>query len=322
MPFKNIKGQDAVVKALKGIVEQGRAVGSYLFSGPDGVGKRTTAIELAKAVNCTEEPGAGQCDCPVCGKIDSGNHPDVFVIFPEGPLGSIKIGKIRDIIYEASLKPYEGRKRFFIINDAEAMTEEAQNALLKLLEEPPRNHILILTSSNPSGLLPTVLSRCKALKFYNLRREDILLLLKARGMEDKEADFLAHMAMGSPARAIAFKERDMASLRDSLVNDFFLRKSALLKENCLTENAGGHKKEGLYLLLCWYRDLLVSKFDQEDSEMFNIDRSREIASYAQRFTKDKLAKDLAVIMNTIGYINRNVNPKIAFFNMAVELKRS
>lgn len=322
MPFKNIKGQDIAIKALEGILEQGQVVGSYLFAGPDGVGKCTAAIELAKALNCIAKPRADLCDCPACKKIDSGNHPDVFIVLPEGASGSIKIGKIRDIIYEASLKPYEGKKRVFIINDAEAMTEEAQNALLKLLEEPPQNHILILTSSNPGGMLPTVLSRCKVLKFYNLRREEIQALLETRGLEDKEASLFAHMAMGSPGRAIAFKEKDITEARDQLVNNFFLRKSALLKEDFLTEGMGSDKKEGLYLLLCWYRDLLVSKFTREDSELFNIDRSSEIASYAQRFSKDRLEKDVTVIIDTIDYINRNVNPKIALFNMAVELKRS
>ncbi|MBU3911641.1 MAG: DNA polymerase III subunit delta' [Candidatus Omnitrophica bacterium] len=322
MSFQNIIGQDTAIKALKGIIAERQVIGSYIFMGPDGVGKRTTAIALAKAINCIREVQEGACDCASCKKIDSGNHPDVFVILPEGKRGAIKIGKIRDVIYEASLKPYEGKKRVFIINDAEAMTEEAQNALLKVLEEPPDNHILILTSCNLAGVLPTALSRCKVLKFYNLSRDEIQPFLKSRGAEDKEAVLFSHMAMGSLGRAMAFKEKNMMAKRDRLVNNFFFRKSALLHEDLLTEDMGDDKEEGLNLLLCWYRDMLVSKFTQEDKELFNIDRSVEISSYAQRFSKEKLERDISAIVNTIGYIKRNVNPKIALFDMAVELKRS
>lgn len=322
MPFENIVGQDIAIKSLKSIITEHRVTGSYVFMGSDGVGKRTTAIALAKAVNCAAGDSKLACDCNSCRKIDSGNHPDVFVILPEEKKGSIKIGKIREIIYEASLKPYEGKKRVFIINDAEAMTEEAQNALLKLLEEPPENHILLLTSSNLAGLLPTVLSRCKALKFYNLSQEVIWSLLKSRGAEDKEAVLFSHMAMGSVGRAMAFEENDIAAKRDRLVSNFFFRKSALLREDLLTEDMTDDKEEGLNLLLSWYRDLLISRFTREDKELFNIDRSVEISSYSQRFSQEKLERDIETIVNTIGYIKRNVNPKIALFDMAVELKRS
>lgn len=322
MLFKDIVGQDMAIRALEGIVAHGQVMGSYLFIGPDGIGKRTAAIELAKAVNCLGGSQEGACGCNSCRKIDSGNHPDVFVIFPEGASAAIKIGSIRDIIYEESLKPYEGKKRIFIINDAEAMTEEAQNALLRLLEEPPQNHILILTSSNMTGLLPTVVSRCKVLKFYSLGQEKIKALLEARGLGNDEASLFSHMAMGSPGRAMALKEKDMMATRDQLVNNFFFRKSALLREDLLTENTGIDTEEGLYLLLCWYRDLLVSNLTHNEGELFNIDRLSEIASYSQRFSKDKLERDISVIIDTIGYIRRNINPKIALFNMAVELKRN
>jgi len=312
MPFENIIGQDIAINSLKGIIAQDTARGSYLFFGPDGIGKRATAIEFAKAINHDEVASR---------KIDSGNHPDVFIVYPEGKASSIKIEKIREIIYQASLKPYEAEKRIFIISDAEAMTLEAQNALLKLLEEPPQNHILILTSSNAAALLSTVLSRCKVVKFYSLSQGRIQEFLEAQDMEEKEAVLFSHMAMGSLGRAIELKEGDIIARRDQVVNDFFLRKSALLKENVLSGDLLKNIGQSLYMLLCWYRDLLVSKFTQEPSELLNADRSREIFSYASRFSREKLQKDVLVIMKTIGHVRANVNPKIALFNLAVELKR-
>ena len=135
MAFKGIIGHQAPIKTIKNILLKGeQAGGTYLFLGPDGVGKRTAGIEFAKAVNCEHSSEEGLCDCVSCRKISSGNHPDVFIIRPKAPSDSIRIDEIRNIKYEASLKPYEGMKRVFIINDAEKMTEEAQNAFLKLLE--------------------------------------------------------------------------------------------------------------------------------------------------------------------------------------------
>lgn len=319
MSFEKIIGQDRALRSLKNIIVQDRLRGSYLFLGPDGVGKRTTSIEFAKAVNCEREKE--DCNCACCKKIDSANHPDVFIIHPEGESGSIKIGKIRDIIYQASLKPYEAKKRVFIINDAEEMTEEAQNALLKVLEEPPRNHILILTASNIAGLLPTVLSRCRVLRFYSLGQEYIRKFLQQEGIDESEALLFSHMAMGSLGRAMEFVDKDIITRRDSVVNNFFFRKSVLLRESVLKEESSSDTEESLYMLLCWYRDLLVSKFTGEGSALLNIDKAAEISSYGSRFTEEKLQRDLLNIIKTIDCIRRNANPKIALFNMAVELKR-
>ena len=319
MPFENIIGQTTAVRSLENMILHDQVRGSFLFLGPDGVGKRTTSIEFAKAINC-EKMKEG-CRCASCKKIDSGNHPDVFIIEPEGSSSSIRIEKIRDIIYQASLKPYEARKKIFIINDAEDMTDEAQNALLKVLEEPPENHILILIASNISGLLPTVLSRCKVLKFYSLTQGQIQEFLQQEDIDEKDSSLFSHMAMGSIGRAMEFIDNDIITRRDEVVNNFFLRKSALLRESVLKEEGSRDTEESLYMLLCWYRDLLVSKFTKEDSVLLNIDRALEISSYGSRFTKEKLEKDLLNIITTIDYIRRNVNPKIALFNMAVELKR-
>ncbi len=322
MSFNKIIGQDIAIRVLKNIIARKQARGTYLFLGPDGVGKRTAGVEFAKAINCEKNSQDACDDCVSCNKIESGNHPDVFCIFPEGPSDSIKIEKIRDIIYQASLKPYEAKKRVFVINEAETATLEAQNAFLKLLEEPPESHIMILIASSLAGLLPTVLSRCKILRFNLLSRELVQEFLMTHDIEQEEAVLFSHMAMGSIGRALSFKENDLISRRNQVVNDFFFRKSALLREDVLKGQIDEDIEETLYILLCWYRDLFVSKFTQEESQILNIDRFSEISSYSNRFTKDKLEQDLFSIMKTIEYTRRNVNPKIALFNLAVDLKRS
>ncbi|PIW68610.1 MAG: DNA polymerase III subunit delta' [Candidatus Omnitrophica bacterium CG12_big_fil_rev_8_21_14_0_65_42_8] len=322
MSLKDIIGQDTAVRLLQGMIGGGQLSGSYLFIGPMGVGKCTVSIEFAKAINC-EEKGLDACEeCVSCGKINSSNHPDVFIIQKEKEAGFIKIDKIRDIIYQASLKPYEAGKKIFIINNAEDMNEESQNALLKILEEPRENQIFILTTSAVSGLLPTVISRCKAVKFNLLSRVQIQrLLVEKRGFNEDEAILFSHMALGSPGRAIAFKEGDEMRERDRMLNDFFFRKRALFREEVCDEKNYADLEESLKMLLSWYRDLLVSKFTEDKSVFLNVDRMNEIFSYSAGFSAGKLEKNISSVMKTINYLRRNVNPKMALFNMALELER-
>jgi len=320
MSFANIIGQESAIKFLKNIISQHLVSGAYLFVGPDGTGRQTTAIEFAKALNC-QTKGLDSCDrCVSCRKISSMNHPDVSIVSRENKNGSIKIETIRDIIYQTGLKPYEGNFRVFIINDAETMTEEAQNAFLKLLEEPPSYHIFILTSSNISGLLPTVVSRCKIIKFYSIPQRCIKDFLRSAGLEDEKAETLSHIAMGSLGSAVLYKKNDIIAKRDKVINDFFLRKSVLLREDTLVENSEEDPETSLCLLLYWYRDLFISQFLQDRDFLLNIDRAGEIFSYAKRFSLRRLERDLLIIMDTFNMINKNVNPKIALFNMAISLR--
>ena len=279
-------------------------------------------MEFAKAINC-EKKGLDACEeCISCSKINSLNHPDVFIIHKEKESSFIKIDKIRDIIYQASLKPYEARKKIFIITDAEDMNEESQNALLKILEEPRDNQIFILTTSHISGLLPTVVSRCKFVKFNLLSQAQIQeLLIERHGFNEDEAVLFSHMALGSLARAIAFKNKDEVRERDRMLNDFFFRKRAIFREEVCDEKKYSNLEESLQMLLFWYRDLLVSKFTEDKTVFLNADRIQEILSYSARFSAEKIERDISSVMKTIGYIKRNINPKMALFNMALELER-
>jgi DNA polymerase-3 subunit delta' len=315
------------------MIEKDEIDGSYLFVGPMGVGKRTLSIEFAKAINC-EKKGLDACEeCISCSKINSLNYPDLFIIQKEKESSFIKIDRIRDIIYQASLKPYEARKKIFIITEAEDMNEESQNALLKILEEPRENQVFILITSRISGILPTVVSRCKAVKFNLLSQAQIQeLLIKRHGFNEDEAVLFSHMALGSHSRAIAFKDKDGIRERDRMLNDFFFRKRAIFREEVCDEKKYPDLEESLQMLLFWYRDLLVSKFTPLDSKhltgfteekalFLNVDRMEEIFSYSARFSADKLGGDISSVMKTINYVRRNINPKMALFNMALELER-
>ena len=143
---------------------------AVLMAGPAGVGKRLTAIAIAQAVNCLQPQSSGEFErdacgeCASCRRIARGVHPDVIVVEP-GETGAIKIEQLRDVIDRSQYRPFEGRRRVVIINEADAAGADAQSALLKTLEEPPSASLFILISSIPDALLPTVLSRCPRLRF-------------------------------------------------------------------------------------------------------------------------------------------------------------
>lgn len=149
MSFEDIRGQDRAISLLKGSIASGRMSHAYIFYGPGGIGKSLVAMNFAKALNCLGDSESRPCDaCAPCKKADASNHPDILLLKPEKEGGSIAIDDVRALIKDASLKPYESRKKFYIIDEASSMKEEAASALLKTLEEPPSDSVFILIVEN------------------------------------------------------------------------------------------------------------------------------------------------------------------------------
>jgi DNA polymerase-3 subunit delta' len=184
---------------------------SLLFAGPAGIGKRLTALAVAQALNCTHatkgsglrtEGSIDACGvCAACSRIARGVHPDVLFVSP-GDSGAIKIDQVRDIVDRAQYRPFEGRRRVVIIDEADALVPQAQNALLKTLEEPTPSSVFILVTSRPDMLLPTVLSRCPQLRFRPLSLEEIVKALMARGRTETDSRAIAATADGSLGQAL------------------------------------------------------------------------------------------------------------------------
>jgi DNA polymerase-3 subunit delta' len=166
MAFHDIIGQDKAINILVRTMQRGRIASSYLFAGEPGIGKKYTAVTLAKALNCLTSPGDACDECPSCKKIDSGIHPDFLLISPES--GQIRVEEIRAIDEMLSLKAFEGRYKVVIVDDADTMNQYAANAFLKTLEEPPEESLIILVSSNPGRLPDTIRSRCSRINFTPL----------------------------------------------------------------------------------------------------------------------------------------------------------
>ncbi len=207
MSFREIIGQEISLSILENSLKADRIAHAYLFIGEEGVGKSLTARNLAKILNC-EGNSIDACDqCLSCRKIDRFIHPEVRWFKPDGISQTIKIEHILELQREISLRPAEGRKKIFIFLEAERMNREAANAFLKTLEEPPGESVLILISSFPERLLPTVKSRCQVIRFSLIPQPIIERFLRENlGCSEEEAKFLSLVSEGRLGQAVRLKE--------------------------------------------------------------------------------------------------------------------
>src|SRR3954463_12191798 len=223
MPFRDVVGHTRLIDLLSRSVSGSTLPPSLLFAGPSGVGKHLTALAVAQALNCTyttrgsgarAEGSIDACGtCAACTRIARGVHPDVLRVSP-GDSGSIKIDQVRDVVDRAQYRPFEGRRRVVIIDEADALVAPAQNALLKTLEEPTPSSVFILVAARPDMLLPTVLSRCPQLRFRPLSLEEMTTALVANGRTDAEARAVAAAADGSLGQALQASAVDFLESRD------------------------------------------------------------------------------------------------------------
>lgn len=207
------------IKLLKRVVANKRLAHTYLFYGPQGVGKEFAAREFAKVLNCSEKKDDG-CDvCSACKRIAQNKHPDVLWIYPGGKSRVIKIEQVRQMQDFVAWRPYEGRKKVCVLVDAHTLKVEASNALLKTLEEPPADSILILVTHSPEMLLPTIKSRTQGVQFFNLKEDVIMdLLEKKMGFSDKDAKKYSELSMGSVSRALSMSDENIFNQRKSILD--------------------------------------------------------------------------------------------------------
>ena len=198
MKFSDIIGSAA--DHLRGEMQSARVVHAYLFAGPAGTGKRTLADICARALLCSGK-GEKPCgECPSCNQYVSGNHPDVIRLRPEKSIG---VEMIRETIDALAIHPYESSRHVALIYEADKMTPQAQNALLKTLETPPGDAVFFLMTDQMTALLPTIISRCRIVRFSLLEEADTVRVLTTQhGMAADRARLLARLAMGSVGRAI------------------------------------------------------------------------------------------------------------------------
>jgi DNA polymerase-3 subunit delta' len=206
MSFASMAGNRTTLERLRKMVADDRVPPSLLFVGPEGAGKLEAALNLAKVLNCEQaEERDDACDvCPSCLRIEQGGHPDVRQIGREGPGGQVRADAVRQVVTESPFRPFVGKKRVYIFQEADRMNPTAANTLLKTLEEPPPWTALVLLTANENAILPTLLSRCQRVRFVPLSPHEVAdVLSREHQIPPQEAKLAASVSGGNLNRALA-----------------------------------------------------------------------------------------------------------------------
>jgi DNA polymerase-3 subunit delta' len=340
MPFRDLVGHRPVLAWLARAAADGSLPASLLFTGPEGVGKHRAALALAQLLNCParRDPPPAAPDgwpdaCGVCGtctRIVRGAYPDVVELAP-GDSGAIKIDQARAAIDQAAFRPFEGRRRVFIVDPAEALGLPAQDALLKTLEEPPRTSVFVLVTACPDALLPTVVSRCQRVRFGRLRPEEIARVLVAvHRYEEGAARAAASMADGSLARALAGGAAAWAEARAAalaLVEGAARSEDPVARLELAKAFASGGRtgadREGLaqrlQALACLLRDLEVVRTRADTRWLANGDLAGPLAALADAFDGARVRRAFSAVDRALGALERNASPKLVADWLAVTL---
>ena len=381
MPFRALVGHRRLLGLLSRSIAQSSLPPSLIFSGPDGVGKLRAAVATAQALNClspvttdieTRDSGFGTRDsglgtrepsaesrapsvdacgvCPACTRIARGAHPDVQTIAP-GEFGSIKIEQVRDAIDSAAYRPFEGRRRVFLIDDAESLVGPAQNALLKTLEEPRPASVFILITSMADSLLPTVRSRCSRLRFGRLTPAELVsVLTRDHRYSEGDARAVAALADGSVGRALALRAAEYVGARHVAVE--LLRNASsstdprvrlesaksLSAKSPATHSAGSGSgsRSGagagtgprtdreqvavhLQVLSSMLRDVSIIATGADTRLLANLDLESGLTPVAKRFDSVRAVRAFTAVDRAQEALDRNVSPKVIADWLALQL---
>ena len=346
MPFRDIAGHRSILTLLSRAVMRETFLPTLLFVGPNGVGKRRTAMALAQAVNCekpvsskidsayptagrqsdTSDVGVDACgQCESCQRIDRGLHADVLLVAP-GENGTIKIDQIRTAIEHSSYRPFEGRRRCVIIDDADKLVFPAQNALLKTLEEPPPTSLFVLVSARPDKLLATVRSRCPQFRFGPLTPAEIAAeLVRSHDYSETVANITAASADGSLKAAVDANKDEVSRARDVAARTLLALAAADSPKRrlaCAKELVGKSKQDGaitdrdllvrrLRALTSILRDVGIFSDRVNDKILANADLGDELQRMTMSYDSDRVIHGFSAVAEALGRVeDRNANPKI------------
>lgn len=333
MSFSEILGHERPLAVIRQNILTGQLPPAYLFHGEEGIGKRLVATELVKAVNCTggHEPGDSCGQCVSCRNITSGCHPNVkdmaLEINPDtGKMRQeIVINQVRVAQDFLSLKAVGPGRKALVINDAHLMNEEAMNALLKTLEEPPDNSHVVLVTSKPDRLLPTILSRCRAVPFQPLKEELVAgLLVSIKGMAKGDASFVARMTGGRVGEALETDAKDMFGRRKASLKllDLIAGKgnAGVLKEAEAAAKKEGGLEDFVFFGSMWFRDVMVILVGGGAALAYNRDAMDELSAWAGRLTPYRCEEAIGLLKQAGRELERTFNRRLLAEDLFFRLK--
>jgi DNA polymerase III subunit delta' len=362
MSFRDIAGHRHVIELVAGAATRGSLPPCLIFAGPEGVGKRLVALALAQLVNCptpieagTSQPSSGPdlfaaselrssdmvgtsklgldvmgndaCGvCASCTRISRNVHADVLVLKP-GDTGSIKIDVVRDAIDRTTYRPFEGRRRVVIVDEADAMLAEGQNALLKTLEEPRPGSMFVLVTSRPDMLLPTVRSRCQQLRFGRLPASDVAsVLIRSHGYSSADAHAVASVADGSLNQALEGASESFVDAREAaaeMLQGVGASSDPRRRFGSAKAFAGAGNRDEvarrLRALASMLRDLAALGSRADEQYLANVDLVPVLKRLARSFHARRITRAFTAVDRALAAIDRNASPKIVSDWLAFQL---
>lgn len=318
-------GHEWALNLLLSGLAVGRVSHATLIVGPPNIGKTTIARVFAQALNCMDGQSVPCGGCLSCRKITSGNHPDVRLL--DVPDQTLKINEVRDLQRELALSPHEGRYRVAVLSDFERATVEAANALLKTLEEPPAQVVLILTATEADVLLPTIVSRCQVLSLRPLPKSQVQEALISQWAADPaQAGLLASLSGGRLGWAVrALEDESLLTRRSELLDnlDSLISKGRVERLAYAADLSRDPAlvREVLPLWLGWWRDVLLLASGSEVA-VTNIDRVAMLREQVKRVTLRQAQRMVAQLRNTIKNLDQNVNLRLALEVLVLSLPSS
>jgi len=358
--FKQVVGQALPQNILKKTLENGKLGSAYLFYGPQGLGKWALALELAKALNCENNDTVPCQECSNCVKIAKLSHPDVVLVFPipstkkdeenlrqkyiagfreeklKEPYALVEFEKnaliskdrMKELKTEGYRRPFEAKTKVVIINQAEKMMRESFNSFLKVLEEPPAYVHLILITSQPERLLPTVISRCQKIRFTPIKTDLITEELKKRlNLDEKKALTYARLSDGSLGYAMDLAGGKWDNLRELslryLQNVFSseIGSAASIVEDVIKQYSIPERFQLFKFLKAYLRDVAVFKENPDKKNLFDAESSESILKLVQRVKNQKqIERSISLVEKTKSQFYLNVNPRLALLYLALQLR--
>lgn len=326
-------GHEPVLERFGADLVDGTLGSAYVFVGPSGVGKRTCALWLARLLLCESRPSGAlrPCDaCATCRKVLGGVHPDVYEVTRQEKRTQIRMEQVREMLAAAEYAPFEGALRLFLLSEAEALNEASMNALLKRLEEPRSDQVFVLCVPTARALLPTILSRCRTVRFAPVAPGVVTGWLARRGGEAGRADVAAALCEGRPGYGLRLlQDSRLWQVRESVVSQAIALGSgdagqAMAVADALEQSIGSDKSGDIDRLLtfltAWYRDVMWLVHGLDGERLLNIDRREALVGVARRFSPERAAAAMQALEEARVHARRNVNPKLLFARLALRLR--
>jgi DNA polymerase III subunit delta' len=326
MPFSSLVGNERLKRLLQRAVAEDRIRQGLIFAGPRGVGKQQFALALAQALNCRRPLGGDACgSCDQCIKIAVHEHIDVETIAPDGQF--IKISQMREMAEKGNYRPYDGRRRVYILDDAERLNLNAANSILKVLEEPPETTLLVLVTAKPYALLQTIRSRCQMLSFAQLTAGELEAFLnKNYKRPAQENRLLARLARGSIGRALEIDlgiYREQRAMMVELIETVIISRDTMKLMQAAEHLAKKLEREEferhLDALLVLLADVFHLKLGETAESLTNADIAPRLERIAEAATLEQIADWVDKIESVMQGMARNLNRQLAMEEMLLAL---